>query len=72
MNTSDLIARLQSRLKEYGDLPVCIIVKGPDGQLFAMPEQTAHAHVPQVAAGKAGEVNVILSRFIMGAQTVVL
>lgn len=68
MKTSDLIGRLQERLKLHGDLPVCIVVKGAKDQIFAMPNQTAHARMPQL--GKIAEVNVILSEFILPAETI--
>jgi hypothetical protein len=68
MLTSELIQRLQGRLKEYGDLPCVIIAKDRDGEkLLAVAMQTAHARIPMM--GPIGECLVILADIKSGAET---
>lgn len=60
MMTTELIERLQARVKEYGDLPCVILVKGAEsGTIMAVANQTAHARIPMM--GPIGECVVILA-----------
>jgi hypothetical protein len=59
MMTTELIERLQARVKEYGDLPCVILVKGAEGTTMAVAKQTAHARIPIM--GPIGECVVILA-----------